>query len=430
MVRLIILLLGPQALRGQRRALLLFGWAWIAVGLLMLVDVLEDGRSVLALDALAVVLALEGLVAISAALVIGSTASRPVLLKGLGFLVMAFLVLDVPADDNIVATLVFGSALLLDGSVRIASSTLIQHSRWKLVALAGGFEILLSLFIFTGWPVPHRMTVPFCVGVMLLLSGWALLRIAQRLESFSLNRQQPAAALTVQAAPLTVYVWTPVAAAKDARRRYIVDRYIAAVDGGGHISTGHAALELAPDLYISHYPLNDISHSVQDFRQLLHSGEQNNVEGRFLPGLQQEVAAWCAPDKKIQFRRYNPAALHAFWQGYRQDTTYNLTRRNCSTTVILALDSALEGVLGDKPLWRRFLFLILDPNLWMLAVLRSRGETITWTPGLVLDYARMLQQVTERQHQRWWSKLRDLWRILRFGKAPGANAAQSGRQKF
>ncbi|SQI38385.1 Uncharacterised protein [Serratia plymuthica] len=134
-------------------------------------------------------------------------------------------------------------------------------------------------------------------------------------------------------------------------------------------------------MYISHYPLNDISHSVQDFRQLLHSGEQNNVEGRFLPGLQQEVAAWCAPDKKIQFRRYNPAALHAFWQGYRQDTTYNLTRRNCSTTVILALDSALEGVLGDKPLWRRFLFLILDPNLWMLAVLRSRGETMTWTPG-------------------------------------------------
>ena len=28
--------------------------------------------------------------------------------------------LDVPADDNIVATVVFGSALLLDGAVRIA----------------------------------------------------------------------------------------------------------------------------------------------------------------------------------------------------------------------------------------------------------------------------------------------------------------------
>jgi len=426
MIRLIILLLGAQALRGQRRLLMLFGWAWIAVGALMLLDVLQDGRSVLALDALAVLLALEGLVAISAALVIGSSASRPVLLKGLGFLFLAFLVWDVPADDNIVATLVFGSALLLDGAVRIASSTVIQHSRWKPVALAGSGEILLSLMIFIGWPVPHRMTVPFCIGVMILLSGWALLRIARRLESFSLN-QNPQLATQPQtndANPLRVYVWTPTGSAKDARRRYIVDRYIAAVDGSGNISTGHAALALAPDMYISHYPLNEISQSAQDFRRLLHSGEQNNVDGRFLPDLQQEVAAWCPPDKRIQFRRYNPTALRVFWQRYRQDATYNLTRRNCSTTVIQALDSALEGVLGDKHLWRRFLLLILDPNLWMLAVLRSRGESMTWTPGLVLDYARMLQQVTERQHQRWWLKVQEMWRILRFGKA------QPRRQKF
>ncbi|MDW5499462.1 hypothetical protein R6Y99_06610 [Pseudomonas lundensis] len=418
MIRLIILLLGAQALHGQRRLLKLFGWLWVTVGVLMLFDILQDGRSVLALDALAVMLALEGLVAISAALVIGSSASRPVLLKGLGFLFMAFLVLDVPADDNIVATLVFGSALLLDGAVRIASSTVIQHNRWKPVALAGSGEILLSLMIFVGWPAPHRMTVPFCLGVMILLSGWALLRIARQLEHFALNQNpQPLPPPQVnETTPLTVYVWTPIGSVKDARRRYIVDRYIAAVDGGGNISTGHAALALAPDVYISHYPLNDISHSAQDFRQLLHSGEQNNVEGRFLPGLQQEVAAWCPPDKKIQFHRYNPTALRAFWQRYQQDTTYNLTRRNCSTTIIRVLDSALEGVLGDKHLWRRFLLLVLDPNLWMLAVLRSRGESMTWTPGLVLDYARMLQQVTERQHQRWWLKLREMWRILRFGK--------------
>gem|GEM_PF-4699376 len=86
MIRLIILLLGAQALRGQRRLLMLFGWAWITVGALMLFDVLQDGRSVLALDALAVLLALEGLVAISAALVIGSSASRPVT-EGIGLFV-------------------------------------------------------------------------------------------------------------------------------------------------------------------------------------------------------------------------------------------------------------------------------------------------------------------------------------------------------
>ena len=32
MIRLIILLLGAQALHGQRRLLVLFGWLWIAAG--------------------------------------------------------------------------------------------------------------------------------------------------------------------------------------------------------------------------------------------------------------------------------------------------------------------------------------------------------------------------------------------------------------
>lgn len=32
MIRLIILLLGAQALHGQRRLLVLFGWLWVAAG--------------------------------------------------------------------------------------------------------------------------------------------------------------------------------------------------------------------------------------------------------------------------------------------------------------------------------------------------------------------------------------------------------------
>ncbi|MCS3408939.1 HdeD family acid-resistance protein [Serratia sp. AKBS12] len=423
MIRLIVLLLGAQALHGQRRALWLFGWFWIITGVLMLVDVLQDGRSLLALDALALMLALEGLVAISAALVIGGN-GRPVLLKGFGFIFMALLVFDVPADGNIISSVVFGSALLLDGVVRIASSTVIQHRRWKVVALAGSGELLLSLMIFIGWPAPHRMTVPFCFGLMMILSGWALLRISRRLMHFALNRHHTAVPTHTATQPLTVYVWTPLGSAKDARRRYIVDRYIAAVDGAGVISTGHTALELAPDIYISHYPRDDIDRSAQDFRRLLHAGEQNNVAGRFLPNLQQETAEWCPPDKHIHFCRYNPSALRAFWQHYRQDDTYNLTRRNCSTTVISALDSALEGVLGGQQLWRRFLMLALDPNLWVLAMLRSRGESMTWTPGLVLDYTRMLKQVTEHQDQRWLLKLRKLTQRLT------AIPRRQRRQKF
>ncbi|EON16420.1 hypothetical protein CMPELA_02065 [Cupriavidus necator] len=54
---------------------------------------------------------------------------------------------------------------------------------------------------------------------------------------------------------LTVHVWTPVGSARgEARRQPLVDRYIAAVDRDGVISTGHAALESPEGIYISLYP--------------------------------------------------------------------------------------------------------------------------------------------------------------------------------
>jgi hypothetical protein len=48
---------------------------------------------------------------------------------------------------------------------------------------------------------------------------------------------------------LTVHVWTPVGSAPgETTPRPVINRYIAAVDRDGIISTGHAALESLPIL--------------------------------------------------------------------------------------------------------------------------------------------------------------------------------------
>ncbi|MDI9682753.1 DUF308 domain-containing protein, partial [Burkholderia cenocepacia] len=36
---------------------------------------------------------------------------------------------------------------------------------------------------------------------------------------------------------------------------------------------------------------------------------------------------------RVRIRNYDPAKLEAFWSSYRQNLTYNLTHRNCSSTV-------------------------------------------------------------------------------------------------
>jgi hypothetical protein len=208
--------------------------------------------------------------------------------------------------------------------------------------------------------------------------------------------------------PLLVHVWTPVGSAESptSERRLLIDRYIAAVDGRGMISTGHAALELPPDLYISHYPALDLDHSPDEFARSLRATADNDVKGLFQPSYAFESADWCPADAQVAFHSYDEARLRAHWEAYRADDTYNLTDRNCSVAVAGALEAALEGSLGAGPVWRRFFALMANPDLWVAALLRARAESGTWTPGLVLDYARSLHAIIEPQRSPWGRRLR------------------------
>ncbi len=277
----------------------------------------------------------------------------------------------------------------------------------------GVLEIGFAVFMIEPYPTFYVGTVAYCVGLTLFLSGLGTLLLALRLRAlppgtslavlFARNRRSatPAGgapwtgpltgAVTSQIAPLTVHVWTPTGSAKDALPQPLVDRYIAAVDGNGVISTGHAALEGPPDIYISHYPATEIDHSPEDFRQLLRATVDNNVAGRFQPSYTVEAAGWCESTARVVFERYDRERLQAFWEAYRQDNTYNLTNRNCSSTVAAALEAALEGTLGPRPSVRAFLSSLANPELWVAAQLRHHAEAMAWTPGLTLDYARALR---------------------------------------
>jgi hypothetical protein len=204
-----------------------------------------------------------------------------------------------------------------------------------------------------------------------------------------------------------VHVWTPIGSAESPRSRHrlLIDRYIAAIDGKGMISTGHAALELAPDIYISHYPALEIDHTPEQFARLFRATADNDVKGHFQPSYAFESGDWCPADAHVEFRTYDELRLRTHWEAYRADDTYNLTNRNCSVAVAAALEAALEGALGTRAAWGRFWRLLVNPDLWVAALLRARAESMTWTPGLVLDYARALQTIVEPRRSPWRRRL-------------------------
>jgi len=418
MIRLVVLLLGADALKREWPIVAALGGLWMGLGLTVVIDT-ADGVTVLATEAFGWFLVIDGALGAFLALTAGRSAGRFFLVKALALLTLGLIIVDMPWRNHLANSALFGLAFAIDGAMRIAAAWTIRFPRWRIVVAGGAFELVMAGLAFSNWPVSYERTVPFSVGVLLLLSGWAVLRAAVKLRQL-----RPGASLTLLrsfgrpdaagmgpreagAEPaLVVHVWTPVGTAHQPQRRPLIDRYVAAVDRRGRISTGHSALEVAPDLYISHYPAVELDRAPSEILRAVRATPENDVPGRFLPSYDAEVADWCPADARVTFHRFDEERLRTFWAAYRRNDTYNLMGRNCTGAVAHALDAALEGVLGDGPAWRRVLRLSVNPDLWLAALFRVRAESMVWTPGLMLDYARALHRVVEPPPARWWVRVR------------------------
>jgi MFS family permease/uncharacterized membrane protein HdeD (DUF308 family) len=442
MIRLVLLLLGAKPLRTYWWVFIVIAGASLLLSLVFIGDRF-DHAIIVTTDIVGIAFVIEGVARLLTLAAIGFPNAAIPVLKSLGFFALGFIAIDVPWDNNIVATVVLGGALVIDGVFRIAAAVVIRSVRWRYAVAVAAVEFLVAALVWAPWPVPHRHSVEFCIGVALLAASWSLTLLGLQLRRLQpgasitelpifagpnwharglLHPSQTAAGAWDHAAPLVVHVWTPVGSANNPHRRPVIDRYIAAIDQDGVISTGHAALSMPPDIYVSLCPAEDIDHSPEEFGNMLRAGKQNDVPGAYRPSFAEECAGWRAPDREIIFHKYNAAGLRAFLAAYRATPIYNLTSRNCSSTVALSLDAAVEGALGETRPWRTLLMLLTDPAMWLLALWRARAEAMTWTPGLVLDYANTLQHVLDRRRERWFARL---WNArLRFEERHRAQAVE------
>ncbi len=409
MIRLVLLLLGADYIRDRWRALAVIGAVWGLLGLALFIDAL-DGVMYFPIHIFGYLLIVEALVTLVATT--SNRGTQTVLRKSRGviFLILGLLIIDPHRASSFILAMIFGAVFAVDGILRIASAQVVRFPGWRLSMALGAFELIFAIFMFEPYPTYYAGTVPYCIGVAFMLSGFGTLRLAIRLrklpphasvlalmaradgESVPLFDVASSIISNQPLPPLTVHVWTPVGSANGAVPQPLVDRYVAAVDSQGVISTGHAALEVPNVLYISHYPASEIDHSPEDFRSILRATKENDVPGKFQPSYAIESAGWCESTAKVTFERYALPRLEGFWSRYSQNTTYNLTNRNCSSTVAMALEVAMEGTFGGSGRGLvKFASAMLNPELWVASQLRKHAQAAAWTPGLVLDYARSLK---------------------------------------
>lgn len=434
MIQIVLLLFGVEFIRDKAKYLMVIGMLWGVLGVSIFIDGL-DGVTWFPLRAFGALLLLESLVTLSIASG-GVGAQKAVLyFKGGIFCFVAILILSDKPYSNLLLAIVFGFAFFVIGLFVISSAWVVRYPLWKNAILSGIAQILFAFFMFSPYPTHYKATVPVFLGTLMLISGINTVRLALRarrvregLSIFELLapsdlqfdlKKRPASrdsqfdeGRTDFSGSLTVHIWTPEGTANTSPiPRPVINRYIAAVDTDGVISTGHAALELPPDVYISLYPAADIDRSPSEFLNILKATQDNNVPGVFQPDYATEAANWCESDRKIHFHQYNGMALLRYWQGYRMTTTYNLTYRNCSSSVAYALEASLDGVLSEQSKnLRATLRTLFMPELWIAAQVRKRALSMAWTPGLVMDYARALRSIVDPVPEPWYQRLSGKWR--------------------
>ncbi len=416
MIRILFLLLGREIIQRHWRTLLAISIIWIIGGSLIIIDAL-DGKTVISARLFGYFLLPEAALCLVAAVASYGTARRMRIVQGVALLGVSILILTSTPASNFALAVLFGLCFFVDGVVRIGSAWVVRYPRWKIGLVGGAVEVLIAIFTLQPWPTWYEGTVGTNVGAVLVLTGIGLLNIAfriKRLENgasltniLSRNPFSHRAAelyrkrVSKNRKHLTVHVWTPTGTAMTTLRQRAINRYIAAVDSKGAISTGHAALEMEPDLYISHYPASEIDRNPDEFSRTLRATADNNVPGRFLPSYEFESNDWCPSTVQVVIKNIDSRRLRTFWKHYRANDTYNLTNRNCSSAVADALDAAVEGVYRDHQ-WPVFKALkaLAFPELWAAGLMRKRAESMAWTPGLVLDYARALSALVDASERR------------------------------
>jgi uncharacterized membrane protein HdeD (DUF308 family) len=443
MFQLAFLLIGANAFRSRWYVLALLGAGLIGLAAVLAADI---SRSVVlfAQSALGIVLLTNGLVTLLRAATGESQHPRLTLIKGGLLIILSLLVAAASFYSPVALAAILGFVLLADGLLRIIAPFLGGFPGWRFVLVCGLVESAAGPMVAFGWPLPYDRLLTLCVALLTALLGLGLIRLGMMFRTlppeFSIlnlpifagrgwyahapilvGEDDPVEA---PLPPIIVHVWTPTGAAVEPARRPLLDRYIMAVDKDGVISTGHAAIEVAPDMYMSHYPAVEVEQprdGLRDTRAAL----QKDQPGKFHPSYAYDVDWWCPANLHIELPVYNPRRLLAFWLGYQQDSTYNLANRNCSTLVAAALDSALEGTLAARRPWLRLVSLLLNPDVWVAALIRNRASAMTWTPGMILDYSRTLVRLTTRGQQSWLGRFgRFVRRVRVFGDA-GRKEAQA-----
>lgn len=421
-MNILLLLFGPGDLRRSRSYLAMLSVLLLGAGAFIIIDA-SDTVTLITLEAFGWVMAVIGLAKLAFSMMSGASGLPSLFgFQGIILVILGIAIADFPSESGNAIPWLFGLALLLNGTYQVLSAIVIRYPLWGWFLASGIGHLVLGGFVFLHWKEAVAWVVPLFLGAGFCLMGLSTLCTTLRLGRYLKSKENWNAEMAVryfldfhvprrfhkQYLPvepkeppevgrphgdLLVHIWTPTTVAKVDENRNLVSRYVAARDQEGKFSVGHAALEMSPDIYISHCDGDPTAFACSD--EVWRTLRSKDVPGVFLPSFEEEIKTYMMPSVTVRFRNFKEDQLRTFWAVYRIITAYNFTNRNCSVAVALALEAALMGSLANGSRFRTLLDLITRKDLWVAHFIRWKAREMVWTPGMMLDYALALQRLVE-----------------------------------
>jgi uncharacterized membrane protein HdeD (DUF308 family) len=446
-IQLALLLLGPSHFKYEWKLLLAFGLTLACFGAFVVWDA-SDKTSYFIIDALGFFLLAAGILEVIHSAVSPWNHSTPFKLSRAATLIVIGIIVAVDHPTiNHFDELLLGSAFIILGIFKLFFSLLTKYPHWKIILLGAVLNLMLGLLFLVQWEGKKHWMIPFLFGCAFILMGigavsnaWILRKSRflvkdigedigaldyflryhvspryrqafKRLPSskeFAAKLKKEAQKTNSNPAELLLRIWMPAECVKETLppegKVPLLSRYLLVRDKKGCVTVGHSSMQISPDLYISHTDKNwyqkiknkDFKQSpVEDFR-FFEEMKAHDEEGAFFESYEEEAKHWMPATRTIKMLKFNEGYLRLFENFYKMDSTYNFAVRNCSVCIAMGLDMALLGCLGGKRMILRFIRLLFDQDLWLASFIRKRAEDMAWSPGLIHDYAIIINRLIKR----------------------------------
>lgn len=309
---------------------------------------------------------------------------------------------------------IIGAVLFINAIIFGLFSVMIRPRRWRLQCFKALLYFGLAAFFVADF-IPESDKPNLFLALVLIFFSFSCARLAFRrgrltnssipvFTGGSMNTENDGPLLgdDGQPIPMTIRIWLT-----DSEQKipypYIAElwNFFTSTLSPHRANSGptshHATLECGSGVYISFCPQNDLAHldpaksSASNMKRAIRMDQNYRMPARWRMSFKEDFDLRGEPTHTIQITNYSYQRLCHFQKYAHERLTYHITRQNCCTTVVDALEISTFGWLARYQL-KSFLLVRLIANdlFWQASSLRFRAGYFAWTTTGLLKYSQAM----------------------------------------